>query len=51
MVDDDVSEGSGHSNGLELGEVCFILVETEQVCVGEVRLHVCINTLIENASE
>ena len=51
MVGDDTPEGIGHSNGSELAEVCFVLVETEQVCVGKVWPHACINTLIENASE
>ena len=33
----DVAEGRGDANWPEHGGVQFILVEVEQVCVGEVR--------------
>ena len=34
MVGDDAPHGGGHSNGLELGEVLFILVRTKEIHVG-----------------
>ena len=48
MIGDGALEGSGHSNGLELGGVHFILVEIEEVCDGEVWLNACINMPIGN---
>ena len=51
MVGDDAPQGSGYSIGLELREVFFILVETKEVRIGQIRFHTCINTSIENSSE
>ena len=51
MIGDDAPVDSGHSNGSELGGIRSVLVETEKVRVGEVWLHVCISTPIENSSE
>ena len=51
IVGNDALKGDGYSNGSELGDIHSILVETEQVRIGEVWLHACINTHIENASE
>ena len=51
MVGDDAPQGSGHSNGSEFGEVLFILVETKEVRIGQIRFHASINTSIGNSLE